>query len=84
MKVRLRFFASLRERLRMAEREIDLPEGATVRRIWDDLCAEHPGLDRLGASVSFAVNRGCVHPPGQRRMSRRCSRSSPMPSTWRP
>jgi molybdopterin converting factor subunit 1 len=57
MKVRLRFFASLREQLRMSEREIELPERATVRRIWNDLCAEHPGLERFGASVSFAVNR---------------------------
>jgi molybdopterin converting factor subunit 1 len=57
MKVRLRFFASLREQLRMSEREIELPERATVRRIWNDLCAEHPGLERFGVSVSFAVNR---------------------------
>jgi molybdopterin converting factor subunit 1 len=57
MKVRLRFFASLREQLRMSEREIELPERATVRRIWNDLCAEHPGRERFGASVSFAVNR---------------------------
>lgn len=41
----------------MSECEIDLPEGATVLRIWDGLRAEHPGLERLGASVSFAVNR---------------------------
>jgi molybdopterin converting factor subunit 1 len=57
MKVRLRFFASLREQLRMSECEIELPERATVRRAWDAVCAEHPGLERFAASVSFAVNR---------------------------
>jgi molybdopterin converting factor subunit 1 len=57
VKVRLRFFASLRERLRTSEREIEVARGVTVRQIWDDLCAEHPGLERLGSSVSFAVNR---------------------------
>ena len=36
---------------------IELPEQATVRRAWDAVCAEHPGLERFGASVSFAVNR---------------------------
>ena len=57
MKVRLRFFASLREQLRMSECEMELPEQATVRRVWDTLCADHPEIERFGASVSFAVNR---------------------------
>jgi molybdopterin converting factor subunit 1 len=57
MRVRLRFFASLRERLRTSEADVEVADGATVRQIWDGLCAEHAGLERFSASVSFAVNR---------------------------
>jgi molybdopterin synthase sulfur carrier subunit len=57
MKVRLRFFASLRERLRMGEAEWTLPDGATVGALWRELCARHAGLDEMSGSISFAVNR---------------------------
>ncbi len=60
MKVRLRFFASLRERLHMSETEWTLPEGATIDELWAALCAEHPDLAPLGPSMSFAVNREYV------------------------
>lgn len=60
MTVRLRFFASVRERLRRAEAEIALADRATVDDLWRALCAEHPDLSALGASMSFAVNREYV------------------------
>jgi molybdopterin converting factor subunit 1 len=60
MTVRLRFFASLRERLRRSEAELSLPEGATVNDLWTALCAAHPQLVELRGSISFAVNREYV------------------------
>ncbi len=60
MTVRLRFFASLRERLRRSEAEWTLPEDATVHDLWAALCQEYPPLAELGASISFAVNQEYV------------------------
>lgn len=60
MMVQLRFFASLRERLRCNEAEYQLPEGATVNDLWNALCAQHPQLEDLRSSVTFAVNREYV------------------------
>jgi molybdopterin synthase catalytic subunit len=56
----LRFFASLRERLRRSEAEWTLAEGATIDDLWSALCREYPQLGPLGASMSFAVNREYV------------------------
>ncbi len=60
MTVRLRFFASLRERLRRSEADYTLRPGATVHDLWAALCAEYPQLTDLSPSVSFAVNREYV------------------------
>ncbi len=57
MIVQLRYFASLRERMRRSEDDRQLPEGASVEDLWAALCAEQPHLKELGASVTFAVNR---------------------------
>ena len=60
MTVRLRFFASLRERLRASEAEQTLPEGSTVGEAWDALCRAHPEIACLSTSIAFAVNREYV------------------------
>ncbi len=60
MTVRLRFFASLRERLQRSEAEQSLPNGATVNDLWAALCAQDPRLSELSASIAFAVNREYV------------------------
>jgi len=60
MIVQLRFFASLRERLRCSEAEWTLPERATVNDLWNALCATYPQLVPLGPAISFAVNREYV------------------------
>lgn len=60
MTVRLRFFASLRERLRASEAARTLPDGSTVGEAWDALCCEHPEIACLSASIAFAVNREYV------------------------
>jgi molybdopterin converting factor subunit 1 len=60
MTVRLRFFASLRERLRASAAERTMADGATVGDLWAALCSERPELAPLSASMSFAVNREYV------------------------
>jgi molybdopterin synthase catalytic subunit len=62
MIVHLRFFASLRERLRHSEADRQLPEGASVGDLWAALCADYPELKGLGSSMTFAVNREYVKP----------------------
>lgn len=58
--VTLRFFASLRERVRRTEADWTLPDGATVSDLWDALCEKHPEAAPLGRSMSFAVNQEYV------------------------
>jgi molybdopterin synthase catalytic subunit len=60
MNIRLRFFASLRERVRCAEADWELPEGASVHQLWQSLSARYPQLQPLSSSITFAVNREYV------------------------
>ena len=60
MTVHLRFFASLRERMKTSAAERTLADGATVADLWAALCRERPELQPLSASISFAVNREYV------------------------
>jgi len=60
MTVRLRFFASLRERVRCSEATLELNQGATVDDLWKALCLRYPQLAPLSSSVTFAVNREYV------------------------
>lgn len=60
MNVELRFFASLRERLKASSAARDVPDGSTVAEVWATLCREHPEIELMGASMSFAVNREYV------------------------
>ena len=57
MKVRVLFFAALRERLQRTEASLELNEGATVADLWSSLCGEHQSLQDIAGTVSFAVNR---------------------------
>ena len=52
MKVKVKVFASLRERLGFAERDLDVGEGSTVTELW----AVVGGGDALPADVLVAVN----------------------------
>ena len=55
MHIKLRFFASLRERLGRSEDSCEVPEGATVRTVWEALKREHPALVEVERSLAFAV-----------------------------
>ena len=55
MHIKLRFFASLRERLGRSEDSCEVPEGATVRTVWETLKQEQPALIEVERSLAFAV-----------------------------
>ena len=57
MNVRVRFFASIRQKLRRDEVDCSVPTGATVRDLLDRLCQDFPPLVDMRRSVSTAVNR---------------------------
>jgi molybdopterin synthase sulfur carrier subunit len=59
MKVRVQFYAQLRDLAGIREQDVDLPEGATVHDLLDQIYAQHPSLrahDKsilIGAGVEF-------------------------------
>jgi molybdopterin synthase catalytic subunit len=55
MRIRVRLFAGLRERVGMGENELELPEGARARDVWDVL-----ELGPEPAGLAYAVNRQYV------------------------
>jgi len=59
MRVRLRFFAVLREQLGASSSRA-VPAGTTVGALWRRVVAERPDLDAI--PVRFAVNEAYVEP----------------------
>lgn len=59
-RLRLRLFATLRERARAAELAREFPAGSTVAEIWEALKREFPRLESQRDSVAFAVNEKYV------------------------
>jgi molybdopterin synthase catalytic subunit len=55
MRIKLRYFASLRERLGKTEETREIPDGASVGQVWELLTEERPELAELERSVAFAV-----------------------------
>jgi molybdopterin converting factor small subunit len=70
MKVRVQFYAQLRDLIGTREIDIDLKEGATVRDLLDEIYAQQPKLrlhDKsilIGAGVEF-VDRNYKPRPGE-------------------
>jgi molybdopterin converting factor subunit 1 len=60
MNVQVRFFASVREKLRCSETTWSLPPGARVGDLLTQLCERYPAITEMIASVSVAVNREYV------------------------
>ncbi len=58
MRVTVKLFAGLRERLGYSDREIELPEGRTVADVWQAVAADEP----LSGNVLMAVNMDYVKP----------------------
>jgi MoaD family protein len=70
MKVRVQFYAQLRDLVGKREIDVDLAEGATVRDLLDEIYAQQPKLrshDKsilIGADVEF-VDRNYKLKPGE-------------------
>ena len=57
MRVRVRFFAGIREAIGRPELEVDVAFGATPEDVWRRLAADHPAIGLRRPSLSAAVNR---------------------------
>ena len=60
MKVRLLFFAAVRERMRTAEIVRELAAPTSVEALWHQLQREHPSLGDIRVAIAFALNREYV------------------------
>jgi sulfur-carrier protein len=60
MKVRVKFFAILRERAGTSEIAKDIAEGSTVAELWRQLQKDYPKLDVPGIRLLCAVNQDYV------------------------
>jgi len=60
MKVRVKFFAILRERAGAAEVIKELAEGSTMSDLWRALQKDYPKLDVPGIRLLYAVNQSYV------------------------
>jgi molybdopterin converting factor subunit 1 len=60
MKVRVKFFAILRERAGTSEVAKDIAEGSTVADLWRQLQKDYPKLDVPGIRLLYAVNQDYV------------------------
>lgn len=56
MHVTIRLFARLRELVGAGELDREVPTGATVRTVWDDLVRDFPQIAPYAESMSCAVN----------------------------
>ncbi len=56
MKVRVKLFAMLRERAGTGDDLQDVPDGTTVKELWDKLRREHAGLSGVELRLLYAVN----------------------------
>ena len=60
MKVKVKFFAALRERVGSSEITKEIGEGSTVRELWETLQRDYPKLASVNMTLLYAVNRDYV------------------------
>jgi molybdopterin synthase sulfur carrier subunit len=56
VRVKVRVFARLRELIGTGELEREVPPGATVRTVWEQLVRDYPAIAPYAESLSCAVN----------------------------
>lgn len=61
MKVKVKFFAILRERVGTGEMTKEIREGSTVGELWEALRQDYPKLAPAGIRLVYAVNRDYVN-----------------------
>ncbi|MEK7210095.1 MAG: molybdopterin converting factor subunit 1 [Candidatus Binatota bacterium] len=60
MKVRIKFFAILRERVGSGEITKEIREGSTIGELWENLKKEYPKLAPVEMRLLYAVNQNYV------------------------
>ncbi len=60
MKVKVKFFAILRERVGKGEITTEIRDGSTVAELWESLRAEYPNLSPTATRLLYAVNQDYV------------------------
>ena len=55
MKIRVQFYAQLRDLIGMREQDVDLPEGATVKDLLDEIYSRQPSLREHDKSILIGV-----------------------------
>jgi molybdopterin converting factor subunit 1 len=60
MKVKVKFFAALRERVGASEVTKEIGEGSTVGELWEALQRDYPKLVPVNTTLLYAVNRDYV------------------------
>lgn len=60
MKVKVKFFAILRERIGTGEITMEIREGSTVGELWEMLRQEYPKLAPVQMRLLYAVNQDYV------------------------
>jgi molybdopterin synthase catalytic subunit len=67
MRVRLLYFAVLRDIIGTAEADVTLPSGARPRDVWGTLRAEHPELAGYSEPPLAAINESYASPDSELR-----------------
>jgi molybdopterin converting factor subunit 1 len=62
MKVKVKFFAILRERAGTAETTKEIQQGSTIGQLWQALQQDFPKLAVPGIRLLYAVNQNYVTP----------------------
>lgn len=62
MKVKIKFFAILRERAGAGEISKDIQDGSTVAQLWESLQQDYPKLAGPTFRLLYAVNQSYVTP----------------------
>jgi sulfur-carrier protein len=62
MKIKVKFFAILRERAGTAEVFKEIVDGSTVADLWEALQQDYPKLNVSGIRLLYAVNLNYVKP----------------------
>jgi molybdopterin converting factor subunit 1 len=62
MKIKVKFFAILRERAGTAEVTKDIRDGSTITDLWQGLQQDFPRLNVAGIRLLYAVNQNYVSP----------------------
>jgi molybdopterin converting factor subunit 1 len=62
MKIKVKYFASIREWTGVKEEEVDLPEGSTAEELKRSVQRLHSNIDNQEGTILVAVNGGFVEP----------------------